>query len=94
MTDPYAARVLELEAEGLTTSDAQGAADVELGYIEERVGFLFDRRASEERRTADLIRALGGADAICKPGCTCRGSYAGPERRSDVDRRRPAGKGW
>jgi len=32
--------------------------------------------------TEQLIRALGGADAICKPGCTCRGSYTGPERRS------------
>lgn len=32
--------------------------------------------------TPDLIRALGGADAICKPGCSCRGSYTGPERRS------------
>ncbi len=27
----YAARVRELEAEGLTTSDAQAAADVEFG---------------------------------------------------------------
>jgi hypothetical protein len=32
--------------------------------------------------TPELIRALGGADAICGPGCSCRGSYTGPERRS------------
>lgn len=32
--------------------------------------------------TPELIRALGGADAICKAGCSCRGSYQGPERRS------------
>lgn len=32
--------------------------------------------------TPQLIRALGGADAICREGCTCRGSYGGPERRS------------
>lgn len=31
--DAYAARVAELESEGLTTSDAQGVADVELGYL-------------------------------------------------------------
>jgi len=31
--------------------------------------------------TPDLIRALGGADAICKAGCSCRGSYTGSERR-------------
>jgi hypothetical protein len=29
----YAARVLALEAEGMTTSDAQGAADVEFGLV-------------------------------------------------------------
>jgi hypothetical protein len=38
-------------------------------------------RQQVEQRTPDLIRALGGADAICKAGCTCRGSYTGPERR-------------
>jgi len=31
--DEWAARVLELETEGLTTSDAQGVADVELGLV-------------------------------------------------------------
>ena len=31
--EAYAARVTELEAEGLTTSDAQGAADVEFGLV-------------------------------------------------------------
>ncbi len=30
---------------------------------------------------SELIRALGGADSICKPGCSCRGKYTGPERR-------------
>jgi hypothetical protein len=39
-------------------------------------------RQQVEQRTTDLIRALGGADAICKPGCACRGTYTGPERRS------------
>lgn len=37
---------------------------------------------AEHMTTPELIRALGGADAICQPGCTCRGSYAGPERRA------------
>lgn len=30
LADPYALRVAELEAEGLTTSDAQGVADAEI----------------------------------------------------------------
>jgi hypothetical protein len=38
---------------------------------------------SQHMTTPQLIRALGGADAICNPGCACRGTYTGPERRKE-----------
>jgi hypothetical protein len=47
-------------------------------------------RQQVEQRTTDLIRALGGADAICKAGCACRGTYTGPERRSVARHECPA----
>lgn len=43
--DAYAARVAELESEGLTTSDAQGVADVDFGHV---AAYLARRKADEE----------------------------------------------
>ena len=47
-----------------------------------------ERRTLIDRRTSDLIRQLGGADAICNPNCTCRGHYTDEERRSTERRTR------
>ena len=46
----YAARVAELEAEGLTTSDAQGIADVEFGVTAAYVASREPRQQSDSKQ--------------------------------------------
>lgn len=78
-------RIAELEAEGLTTSDAQGVADAE-------VGFLFDRRSPEPRPYAgEERRQLIRLPADPHSAGVLRGEispFAGPIVE------RVIGKGW
>jgi hypothetical protein len=52
-TDPYPERVLALEAEGMTTSDAQAVADAEL------MGAKLMRRKVNRRRHHAALKAAG-----------------------------------